>query len=253
MLLRAAMQTEISSPLLKHPRTLWVQPARSGVAADCLIFLDGELYRDRVGAMEIVERLQSNDEVPSINSVYLSNAGAAARHVDFTCNEAFSVFLARDLKGWIDERVGPHQRYILCGLSLSGLAAAYTMRQHPSAFYAALCQSPSAWWHGEWLAASWPSSVSRQGRFWVSVGDQERQHGVVHSPTGLFQNVSQLDSCRRLVQTLSERGHEVHYSEYAGGHDPKCWGDELPNALKWLLASSGQRDVDDLEIEFSTV
>lgn len=230
------MQTEISSSLLSQPRTVWMDTACAGVADDCLIFLDGELYRDRVDAPAIVSHLQSTGELAPTNCVYLSNACAMARHVDFTCSESFSLFLAKDLKSWIEERLGQHQRYVLCGLSLSGLAAAFTMRQHPSVFGSVLCQSPSAWWRGEWLAASWNRHGPRHGRCWISVGDQELTYGVAHPPSGVFQNASQLDSCRRLANVLTERCEDVSYSEYAGGHDPLCWGQELPAALKWLLA-----------------
>lgn len=247
------MQAQVPSPLLDEPRTVWVEPPEQGLAETCLIFLDGELYRNGVSAPAIVRQLQLSGDVPAVTSVYVSNLSAAARHCDFTCRDSFSLFLARDLKDWIEKQLGRHRNYIVCGLSLSGLAAAFTLRQHPSEFRAALCQSPSAWWHGEWLAASWPVNSPCHGRYWISVGDQERQVGSAHAPTGLFQNVSQLDSCRRLARTLIDRGHEVCYSEYIGGHDMKCWQKELPDALKWLLAGPASPANDDPSEVFSRV
>jgi enterochelin esterase-like enzyme len=69
----------------------------------------------------------------------------------------------------------------------------------------------------------------------MSVGTQELQENVSHSPTALFKKTNQLDSVGRLAQRLTSGGHEVHRHEYDGGHDPLCWAAELPRALAWLM------------------
>jgi enterochelin esterase family protein len=199
-----------------------------------LIFLDAELYIDRVKAPELLRALQTGNALPPVAAVYLSSPDPASRHVDFTCNEAFSSFLASELGGWIDQTVGSYERFILCGLSLSGLSAAFTTLRYPGAFSGTLCQSPSAWWNDEWFSASLKPGVLHGNRFWISVGSQELQSGVSHPPSGLFQKTNQLDSVRRLAEKLTGLCQDVHYAEFSGGHDPACWAAELPHALSWL-------------------
>ncbi len=98
-----------------------------------------------------------------------------------------------------------------------------------------LAQSPSAWWQDEWLATSLDALPCSRGRFWLSVGSREMEEHASHPPTPLIQRTSQLASVRRLAKRLTEAGHDLHLHEYDGGHDPQCWGAELPRALEWLL------------------
>jgi enterochelin esterase-like enzyme len=227
-------QLEIADKLFAHPRKVWVQPAVSGQASDCCIFLDAELYMDRVRAPKTLDDLQTTNAMPPTTSIYLSNLDSAARHADFTCNEAFADFVAAELSRWIERTVLRHERLFLCGLSLSGLSAAFTALRHPTTFSGILCQSPSAWWNDEWLSRSLKQSDRCESRLWISVGNQEREMDLLHPPTGLHQKVSQLDSVRRLAQQLSGSCSEMRYTEFSGRHDPACWAAELPNALGWL-------------------
>ena len=216
---------EIPAACLPEPRKAWIHPAAA--AKDCLVFLDGELYTDRVKAPELVR---------GATCVYLSNVSAAARHADYTCNENFASFVAQ-LPNWIEQHVAPFDRYFLCGLSLSGLQAIFTAPRHPGIYSGVLSQSPSAWWNDEWLRTSLPRG--NRGRFWLSVGSQELQENVTHPPTGLIQKTSQRDSVRRLAEAMADAGHVDHFEEYDGGHDPACWARELPEALAWLLNEHG--------------
>ena len=225
---------EVSGESLAGSRKVWIEPPTCDDASDCLIFLDAEIYRDRVKAPEIIQDLQATGQVRPIVSVYLSYLDTAARHTDFTCNEAFSRFVAISFRDWIEKSVGRFERYFLCGLSLSGLSAAFTCLQHPSAFSGTLCQSPSAWWNDEWLAACVDREKPNHGRYWISVGDQELEENVSHPPSGLLQKSNQLDSVRRLTKKIEASCKALHYAEFPGGHDPACWAGELPGAISWL-------------------
>ncbi len=193
---------------------------------------------DRVKAPGIVHDLQTTRRLPPIHAVYLSYLDTAARHIDFTCNDTYSSFLATDLCRWIELTMGTYKKIFLCGLSLSGLAAAFTLLRHSTVFSGALCQSPSAWWSDEWLVKSLMVNGAPGSRFWISVGDREVQEGVTHPPTGLFQKTSQIGSVRRLAEKLSGCNAPVRYNEFPGGHDPACWAAELPQALPWLIQNA---------------
>ena len=226
----------LDSPLLNDSRKLWVQPAESGAASTVLIVLDAELYIDRVKAPEIIRNWRTSHRA-SFDCVYVSNKDSASRHLDYTCNETYADFLVVELLPWIVQNVGRHQQVFLAGLSLSGLAAVFTALRYSGVFAGALAQSPSAWWNDEWLAVSLPSTTSKPGRFWVSVGDNEIQKDIAHQPSGMLQKVTQLDSVRRLSEKLQATGDEVRHAEFHGGHDPACWAAELPAALTWLMGA----------------
>ena len=235
MVLKEVNDFELTSGLLNTSRRVWVQCSLSPNPLDCLVFLDAELYLQRVQVPDIITRLQCEGRLVSTTCVYVSNGSAADRHVDYICNEVYSRFLATDLRHWIETNVGHHRRMTLCGLSLSGLAAAFAVSRHSSVFSSALCQSPSAWWNDEWLTNSIETTRSNRRRCWVSVGNQELQTGISHPPTGLYQNVSQRESCQRLADKMAHCGYTVRFSEFDGGHDPVCWAAELPSAFDWLL------------------
>jgi enterochelin esterase family protein len=202
------------------------------------VLLDAELYRDRVRAPPIVNELQASGRLPPTTCIYVAAVNGAARHTELTCSGPFAEFLAVDLVRWIEKNVGRFARSWLCGLSLSGLAAAYTAIYRPAVFQGAICQSPSAWWNDEWLAANLPRQPVRSGRFWISVGNEELDENATHPPSGLFQRTNQRDSCRRLAQQLEACCDKVRFAEFSGGHDPACWARELPDALTWLMEGS---------------
>jgi len=139
--------------------------------------------------------------------------------------------------GWAkqhDEGIAGPDR-LICGVSLSGLAAAYTVMQHPEAFSSALCQSGSFWW----LADNAALSSSTSARIWLSVGTQEIERGVRHPPTGLFQRVSQIEGVESAVRSFESLGGVVHYNLYSGGHAFSAWREELATALRWLCQRDG--------------
>jgi enterochelin esterase-like enzyme len=216
---------EINSNWFPEPRKVWIQLAAP--AKDCLVFLDGELYTERVKAPEIVR---------AVTCIYLPNVSAASRHADYTCNENFASFIA-ELPHWIEQHVASIERYFLCGLSLSGLQAVFAALRHPGIYSGVLSQSPSAWWNDEWLRTS--LSCKNRGRFWISVGTQELQENVSHPPTGLIQKANQLDSVHRLAKSMVGAGQVVHLVEHDGGHEPACWARELSDAVAWLVDEHG--------------
>lgn len=224
----------VSSDSLSAPRKAWLHHAEE--ARTCLLFLDGELFIDRVKAPEVIAAAQASGSLSALSCVYLPNLSAADRHEVYTCNERFASFVALEMPRWIERELERFDRLFLCGLSLSALQSIFTALKHPGIFAGVLAQSPSAWWQDEWLAASLNAQPIMPSRFWISVGVQEVQENAAHPPTPLIQKTSQLASVRRLAKRMTVASHDMHLNEYDGGHDPVCWGAELPQALEWLLA-----------------
>jgi enterochelin esterase family protein len=221
-------EISVSDPAGKYTRKVW----RSGKAdgRPVCILLDGELYLERVGAEEAIEGLITAGRLPPLDWIFVSNLDAAARHHDYTCNASYGRFIAESV---LPADAGG-DNYI-CGLSLSGLAAAHIALSFPRRFTGALCQSGSFWWEDGRFADLAGQAGPSTGRFWLSVGDEETETGASHPPTGLRQEISQLESVAEAAVALRAIGCTVEHRVYHGGHDPAQWNDELPEALQWLM------------------
>jgi enterochelin esterase-like enzyme len=221
-------------------RTVWSLAPPAGQPTAAILFLDGELYLERVGAAVVVRRLLERRAIPPAAAVFLSHGGAAARHEDFVCRPEYARFIAHDLVGAVREEHQGLTEVVIAGLSLSGLAAAYVATRHPAVFRAAVCQSPSFWWEGGRFAEELPPAPQAGPEFWICVGSRETQAGVSHLPSGLEQGLTQIAGCLVAVAALRAKGYGVSYREYDGGHDPGCWRDDLSLALPWALRRDDQ-------------
>jgi hypothetical protein len=60
--------TEHSIPSAHHPapRKVWIHRATAGEAKDCLLFLDGELFTERVKAPAILREAEAAGALPPV-------------------------------------------------------------------------------------------------------------------------------------------------------------------------------------------
>lgn len=217
-------------------RKSWLMRQETTVPHKLCVILDAEFYLNKMEAPAIFEELMSSGAIPSMSCLFISHVDGAARHKDYTCNPRFARFIAQDVMEWVSTQCPDvaTKGNLICGLSLSGLAGAHIALSYPEKFSAALCQSGSFWWNQEWLTAHLSDFPASQGRFWLSVGDQELEVDVAHPPTGMRQEVTQVAGCEHFSAALQARGHAVHYTVFAGGHEFAPWKAELKTALLWL-------------------
>jgi enterochelin esterase-like enzyme len=216
-------------------RPVWTLTPADGSATTAVVFLDGELYVERVKAPEVLRRLWDQRAVPPAVAVFVSNGGAAARHADFVCRPAYASSVATTLVDRIRREFPAVREFVIAGLSLSGLAAAYVATRHPGVFQVAVCQSPSFWWERGRFAAELCPAARPDQAFWICVGDRETEAGVSHPPSGLRQELTQIQGCAVAIAALQANGYRIRHREYDGGHDPACWQDDLALALPWAL------------------
>jgi enterochelin esterase family protein len=217
----------------RYERRVWFVPGADDGRRELAVFLDGEFYLHDMDCLPVIRACTTAGGVRPMSCVFVSSRDSASRHEDYTCNADYSRFIAEDVVGWAkqqDERIVSPD-HLICGVSLSGLAAAYIVMQHPDAFSSALCQSGSFWW----LADNAVVLPSTSAKFWLSVGRQETGTGVAHPPPGLFQRVSQIEGVEAAARSLAARGGTVHYNQYPGGHAFSSWREELAPALRWLV------------------
>jgi enterochelin esterase family protein len=220
----------------EYVRSAWLVEGPATDHSLCVL-LDGEHYRDNVQALPIFSTLMERGSIPPMTLVFVSHGDAGARHSDYLCDPQFARFIAEDVVSRARARVPSlsSERHLICGLSLSGLAAAHIALLYPTRFPAALCQSGSFWFEPDAFAQLAQRRPPVKTRFWLSVGDEETDAEVSHPPTGLFQSISQIAGVERARAVLEETGGEVNCHRYRGGHSFESWRAELSDALRWLL------------------
>ncbi len=226
-------QHQITSSCGEYSRDIWFLPGPPNLPHRLCVFLEGEYYLRDMECVPVIEELVVNEAIPPVTCLFVSHATGEARHRDYTCNEAYTRFVADDVVSWAK---GRNERLtigdsLICGLSLGGLASAYSALQYPSVFSCSLSQPGSFWW----LEGRDITLPRTRAKFWLSVGDEETAIGISHSPTGLFQAISQVNGVKKAVTRLKALGAVVRYNEYSGGHAMALWRDEFPLALTWLI------------------
>lgn len=224
-------QYEFTDPDGAYARTLWLLPGPEERPHRLCLFLDAEHYLRDMDCVPLLNSLMQQAAIPPMTCLFVSHQGGEDRQRDFVCNTAYSKWLAEDVVGWARERANLQaDDHVICGLSLSGLAGAYLALHYPKIFSYALCQSGSFWW----LADRELELPETNQRFWLSVGDQETETNVKHTPA-LFQKISQIAGVEWAAQRFRSLGATVEYQQYQGGHAIAPWREELPTALTWLL------------------
>ncbi len=98
-----------------------------------------------------------------------------------------------------------------------------------------ISQSGSYWHNDAWLVERFRRDTTRlPTRFYLDVGTLETQTNVRHRED-VLQVISQIDGVRRFRDVILQLGHNVHYSEFVGGHDFASWKQALPASLIWAL------------------
>lgn len=226
---------------MKNERLIWVRPPRNrSTAGHVSFFLDGEFYRDRVGANSVIDGLQG--DIADSWFVFVSNESVEARWRECPCYLPFARFMVEELLPWLSTQhqgLRRIQARTLIGLSYTGLAAAFVAKELPGVFQRVISQSGSFWWNDCWLSEQYRLSARVPTDFYLDVGTQELAENVRHRED-VLQVVSQIEGVRRFRDVLRLKGHSVRYVEFDGGHDFTAWRRALPQALRWALPNQGR-------------
>ncbi len=136
-----------------------------------------------------------------------------------------NTFLTEELLPWIQARYHVYQEKnhtTIAGFSLGGLAAFYAALQNPHVFGNVLSMSGSVHWKKDGYENQISSidSNTSQPHFYIAAGELE--------------NKPLLTANRRLYKALKEKGYQITYEEFQGGHDGVWWREKLFDGLKAL-------------------
>lgn len=237
----------LESVHLANKRTVWVrEPDRA--PTHVTVFLDAELYRDRVGALPLIDALEAVETIGSSLFVFVSMESVAARWLECPCYPPFARFIEEEFFPWLEglhPSIRHAQERVIVGLSSTGLAAAYAAMMAPFRFTKVIAQSGSFWSNDCWISGQFEKlEIKPKTEFYLDVGLRETAENVRHKED-VLQVVSQIEGVRRFRDVLLCHGYTPRYVEFDGGHDFAAWRRTLPDALRWALptrenAQSGQ-------------
>ncbi len=190
-----------------------------------VIVWDGTDYLERASLNIIVDNLIAQGRIRPIALALIENAGGG-RFAEYAMNEATATYARRILLPCakkhlrlLDEDAQPGCHGVL-GASMGGLMALYTGLRAPDIF---------------------GQVVSQSGAFFI---DPDRETMLIDdlirlaplAPLKIWQDTGTLewllDGNRTMHTLLTERGYDVRYHEFAGGHNYTMWSQTVGRALE---------------------
>jgi enterochelin esterase family protein len=191
-----------------------------------LVVFDGPDYLQRARLTTIVENLVADRRMSPVAMAFLQN-GRSRRHLEYICSDATI--------SWLDKEVLPLARqhiqlidieknpgsYGVLGASAGGIMAVYAGLRMPDIFGKVLCQSGVFSLEGRDLAA-------------VDLVRYQHAHDVkIWMDIGLMDEL--LEDNRRMLLVLNEKGYNVTYREFAGGHNYTSWRNDVWRGLEAMF------------------
>jgi enterochelin esterase-like enzyme len=234
----------LRSSHLQNDRSIWIhEPER--LAPVVTVFLDAEFYRERVGAVQIVEDLHGRHEISPSVFVFVSMESIASRWIECECHLPFARFIDEELFPWLEERypiLCSARECVIVGLSYTGLAAAYASMMAPHRFTKVIAQSGSFWWNDCWISSYFDGlKLKPKAQFYLDVGNRETAENIRHKGD-VLQVVSQIEGVKRFYDILLRYDYRPKYIEFDGGHDFAAWRITLPDALRWALSINNKTE-----------
>lgn len=211
-----------------------------------LVLFDEDAYLSLVPTPTILDNLISEGRIPPVIALLVGNSKDDARDRELLCNPGFTGALVTEVLPWAHGLYNftrdPRQT-VVAGSSLGGLGAACAALWHPETFGNVLAQSgafhrtpPSASDAGDfssepnWLVRQFISSPRKPLRFYLDAGSAE------FNATGGGDAI--LFCTRTLRDVLRAKGYEVHFQEFAGGHDYLSWRGTLADGVIALMGNA---------------
>lgn len=218
-----------------------------------LVLFDEEAYLSLVPTPTILDNLISEGRIPPVIALLVGNAKDDARDRELLCNPGFTGGLVTEVLPWahgLYNFTRDPQQTVVGGSSLGGIGAACAGLWHPETFGNVLSQSGAfhraPQWASDagesssepnWLVRQFISSPRKPLRFYLDAG------GAEFNATGGGDAI--LFCTRTLRDVLRAKGYEVHFQEFAGGHDYLSWRGTLADGLIALMGGAATNSIQD--------
>jgi enterochelin esterase-like enzyme len=218
-----------------------------------LVLFDEEAYLSLVPTPTILDNLISEGRIPPVIALLVGNAKDDARDRELLCNSVFTGVLVTEVLPWahgLYNFTRDPQQTVVGGSSLGGIGAACAGLLHPETFGNVLSQSGAfhraPQWASDagesnsepnWLVRQFISSARKPLRFYLDAGSAE------FNATGGGDAI--LFCTRTLRDVLRAKGYEVHFQEFAGGHDYLSWRGTLADGLIALMGGAATNSIQD--------
>jgi enterochelin esterase family protein len=207
-------------------RTVHLYQPSTDEPVPLLAVYDGNDYLRRGKLAIIADNMIAEKRIQPIAIAFLTNGGRR-RFVEYACSEA--------TLAWIDHEVLPLARrelnlldvknlpgaYGVLGASMGGLMALYTGLRMPDIFGKIISQSGA--FHFEQFDTVTVDMVQhllkRNLSIWMDAGKLEWL----------------LESSQKMHNLLKNKGYDVTYREYTGGHCYTAWRDDIWRGLEFLF------------------
>ncbi|MCJ7840334.1 alpha/beta hydrolase-fold protein [Lederbergia sp. NSJ-179] len=145
-------------------------------------------------------------------------------------NLSFMPFLAEELIPWIDQQYPTYtqrEKRTLMGDSLAGTVSLRTAIHYPELFKNIILHSPYV--NEDILKEVQAAPPSFNFKIYQVVGKEETVVKISNNRDFLTPN-------RELYQLFIEKGYEVFYNEFIGGHSWKYWQPDVKRALQMMFS-----------------
>lgn len=212
-----------------NTRDVWLYQPATDEPVPLVVCYDGAQFKNLVKVFEIVDNLIAKKKMKPV-ALALIDSGKKARFIEYNCGEAtlelvmgILLPLAKQHLHLID--VEKHAgAYGIMGASMGGLMALYTGMRYPHIFGHIISQSgafrefisPEKLLYRQ-LVDTFPAPPPL--KIWMDCGVTEWL----------------IQANRNTAQLLTDKGWDVTYREFNGGHTNRMWGNMLEHALPTIF------------------
>ncbi|WP_335868983.1 alpha/beta hydrolase [Bacillus sp. 2205SS5-2] len=219
-----------TSERLNNQRNLWSYDPIKNVDTpkNLLIIFDGSQYTEAVPVANMIDYLH---EEGKLSPTIMVGVDSPDRSNEFNGNNSFNAFLTQELLPWIQSNFNVShnpQQTALCGASLGGLASFYAAVHHPDLFGKVLSQSGSF-------------NRKKTGEYHDKYWSVDYLESIPRLPIRIYMNAGRLEmedlQKANLItyQTLMNKGYDVKYDVFSGGHDVLWWRETFLAGLEYLF------------------
>lgn len=229
----------LKSDILKNERKITIyqsakkNPQQSYITA---IFFDGNEYATLLNVPKALDILVEQGKLPPIQAVFIDPISSQIRPKELTPNANFSQFFQKEFLPWLDQNIERDvSKTVLLGSSLGGLSSAHIALENPTQISHVVPLSGSFWWKKD--DSDEPNGMSqiiRNQTFPI------KQHWFIsansYETSRAHNELSILNTSPIVANDLKEKGQDVMFKTYTGGHSYAVWQVVVQDALQYFFA-----------------